>query len=495
MIKVFGFIFLLAFCFLDLQRASAQSCEQKEADRLQQASIYLVESAIVSPLKKPQCETCENLNPSKVEEGCDFIRNQSWKFSFPFGRIMDWRDLQNEQGGPAAFYKKFGLIPSPKSNNGLPMGVTLGPNGRDLYFNCFLCHGGTVNGEPFEGASNSKIKVDELLRSLKTRSVYMDTYLMTMGSLGVEGHPEANRANDHTKLALELRKGSSKGNFNLKGILTFLQESGKAFKDMPVTPVYAPPWWNSAPGLRKSSFFSGQLNLSAGHLGIMTMMSFLSKKEIAALNPSFEKALACVQSTPIPRKVFPTDPELVKQGAQIFNGGLNNKGDCNCNKCHGKTEMDKPWDYPEKQVPLNFVKTDPEMARSFNSDYRKRIAAFMKDVDPCSQFEDVEKEYIVAPPLIALFTKSGLLHNRSVPTLKDLLCTPQDERPMKWKIKGEPDVFDADSVDRSPTDTAGVYNTEGFGAKNIGHDFCTTELKNDSRSCKALIEYMKTLGP
>ncbi len=487
-------ILFLILLIGSIAKAEKLTCDQIREGRSQEARIYLVNENIISPISKyMSTTTCRKEDDNKAAEGCDFIRKDSWKFTLPFGTLTDWQKLQKKEGGRDKFYEKYGMISSPKPNYNLPMGVTLAPNGKSLHFNCFLCHGGTVNDLPFEGAANTKIKVDKLFSNFN-KSYLADAYLLAVGSFGVPHHPEANRGPESTKLALDLRNNPS-GNITLESISRYVLNQRKQQRNAPVIPSYAPPWWNVAPGLKSSAFISGQFSLGPSHMSVMAMLSNLTKDELKELNPSFEKVVACVQSTPVPRKEFKTDPKLVADGESIFKGRTFKNQDCNCAKCHGLTEMDLPWDYPDKQIRLDFVKTDPEFNKSFGPAYRKRLADFVKEIDPCSEFQESETEYIVAPPLIALFTKSGLLHNKSVPTLDDLLCTKQEERPRSWKIKSKPDVFDKNSVNRAPSPSPETYDTDLIGSKNTGHNFCTEELSRDPHSCQSIIEYMKKLGP
>lgn len=484
---------MITFAF-SFSSAKSISCEEKEKARSQETQIYLADEHITSPISRHNSSSmCRKEDLSIAAAGCNFVRKDAWKFTLPFGTLNDWKKLERKEGGRDSLYRKFGFVRSPSPNGDLPMGITLAPNGKDLHFNCFLCHGGSVNGRPFEGAANAELKIDELFKKFN-KNALVDAYLFAVGSFNVPNHPQANRGADSTKLALELRN-NEEGNVGLSSVTKYLWNQRSQQRNRPAIPNYAPPWWNAAPGLRKSAFITGQFNLGASHMGVMAMLTTLSKDELKALNPDFEKVVACVQSTPVPKKMFKTDPNLVKEGKLIFSGKKFANQDCNCMNCHGKTEMDARWDYPEKQVPLDYVKTDPEFNKNFGPDYRRRLAAFVKEIDPCSEFIDSPNEYIVSPPLVALFTKSGLLHNRSVPTLHDLLCVKENDRPKKWKLKADANVYDRNSVDRAAADSDTTYNTTLIGSSNQGHNFCTTELSSDETSCRSLIEYMKTLGP
>ncbi|MCB0577028.1 MAG: hypothetical protein KDC61_20890, partial [Saprospiraceae bacterium] len=101
----------------------------------------------------------------------------------------------------------------------------------------------------------------------------------------------------------------------------------------------------------------------------------------------------------------------------------------------------------------------------------------------------------VAPPLDGIWATAPYLHNGSVPTLEDLLNSPQ--RPAYWKRTFDNTEAEYDkvkvgwkySVETSQAD-ADTYNTTLAGYRNQGHTFGDV-LGADDR--KALIEYLKTL--
>ena len=104
----------------------------------------------------------------------------------------------------------------------------------------------------------------------------------------------------------------------------------------------------------------------------------------------------------------------------------------------------------------------------------------------------VRKEGYVAPPLDGIWLRAPYLHNGSVPSLTDLLKSP-DQRPTAF-YRG----YDVYNPDKGGFVTAGVdaekvgfrYDTSIRGNSNQGHLY-GTDLPTDDKN--ALVEYLKTL--
>src|SRR5258708_30189427 len=113
----------------------------------------------------------------------------------------------------------------------------------------------------------------------------------------------------------------------------------------------------------------------------------------------------------------------------------------------------------------------------------------MSHIDPnATAYVDDPNMGYVAPPLVALFLKPGLLHNRSVPTARTLLCKDPEGRPTRWRWKGEPGAFAEEALETSPPNGAGdVYDTQRRGLRNRGQDYCDAP-KEDPSARKGLSE-------
>lgn len=183
---------------------------------------------------------------------------------------------------------------------------------------------------------------------------------------------------------------------------------------------------------------------------------------------------------------FPIDRALAARGQTIFAA--------QCAGCHafGGDKVGTP-------IPIERIGTDrhrldswsEEAAAAFNAldGYRWRYTHFRKT------------EGYVAVPLDGIWARAPYLHNGSVPTLWDLLATP-DKRPTQFS-RGV-DVYDAKKVgfvsetavivasaeDAIPTRRGRVFDTAQPGNGNQGHMFGTWLPDQDKW---ALIEYMKSL--
>ena len=99
----------------------------------------------------------------------------------------------------------------------------------------------------------------------------------------------------------------------------------------------------------------------------------------------------------------------------------------------------------------------------------------------------------VAPPLDGIWITAPYLHNGSVPTLEDLLNSPQ--RPVYWSRTGESAEYDYKKVGwryERPEKPKGdwTFDTTLPGYSNQGHYF-GDKLSQGERT--AVIEYLKTL--
>lgn len=441
-------------------------------------------------------ETCADpTSPAAI--GCKLVREEAYRFSAPFVSTSGFQEAVKAAGGIEKFREKFGLFPASAEqrrgpNADLPMGFTYNKDRTQVHINCFLCHGGQVNGSSVEGGANGRLKFSELHNSIRGKPTIALTYKVAVGDVGFSGYPGATSATDVSLFTSSTRNPKTADIDKLAALQAVTK--GMVGARPKQVPVYASPWWNHAPGLRKFSFYStGAANQSVGHLMQFAMSSNLSGRKLRALVPDFEKILACVKGVRPPRSPIATDPEKVAEGREIFNGARSPDQNCNCAKCHGNTEHGN-YQYFEKAIRGSFIKTDPAQNIRMNDPQEmSRHIEVVRAIDPrvgASEFDTNEDRGYVAPPLVAMFTKDALLHNRSVPTARDLLCKTPENRPKRWAWTSHPDIFDGRAV--NPHANKGGYDTSGYGFSNAGHDFCGL-LKDDPKACDSLLEYLKTL--
>lgn len=409
----------------------------------------------------------------------------------------DLQRLKKKFKSNAEFLRHYGLLPRSTQlaagrNSDLPIGMTYSADRKSIHFNCFLCHAGLVNGEPYEGAPNTKLRFQELIDDLKLSDLNSHIYKLGGGTFGIKAMPGSTSANEIASLAVRSRNKGKVSRIELVKNL-FSSENIKA------VPVYPPPWWELRPGLRETLYADGSKDINHGHIMQFAATSEKDLTQLAMWSDKFKEVLGCIRDTPLPRPkgIFDEKTEL---GKRIYFGETFPKNqDCNCVKCHGSMDSRNRWDYRELRVPMSKLKTDETYFTQRTPEYERKLNEFLIGVgaSPQTEEETPKKNYMVAPPLTALYTRSALLHNKSVPTLKDLLCTPESERPARWRsLKTTPNVADYGSVDRNPTEDSfqnPIFDTNLRGASNSGHDFCTSELKRDPEKCSQLIQYLDQL--
>jgi hypothetical protein len=185
-----------------------------------------------------------------------------------------------------------------------------------------------------------------------------------------------------------------------------------------------------------------------------------------------------LRKLPPPKYPFPIDATLAEAGRPIF--------EQHCAGCHASERTGKP-------VPVEMVGTDRNRLDSWNKQAaiaaNKTVRAL--GVERKGMVEETLIGYI-AVHLDGIWLRAPYLHNGSVPTLRDLLTSP-DARPHAF-YRGY-DVYDQKDVGfvtRGPgAERVGTLMDVSLkGNGNQGHDYGT---KLAAREKDALIEYMKTL--
>lgn len=437
--------------------------------------------------------TCHVPNPAS--DGCRFVRDESYKFSEPVTTTKDFERLVAESGGMEKFRKRFGLFEASDEqkrgrNAGLPMGLTYSADKSHVHINCFLCHGGSVGGRSVEGGANARLRFENMVNAFKGKSLEGNLFVKMMGDTGFSDYEGATAAADMSLVVSGMRDAST-GNVDFRRVAGMLSQSARG-KQRKQIPVYAPPWWNNAPGLRRATFYSsGPTNQSAGHLMQFAMGSTLKGSDLRELVPAFNKILACVKSKPPPRSPLKVDQALANRGRGIYQGAASADRTCNCASCHGGGA----GTFPEKHSPLSQIGTDGALAGLYSYDDIGHHEKVLQTFDPESTVPHKGERDLgyVAPPLVALFTKPAFLHNHSVPTARELLCKSAADRAPVWSRRGEGSVFDDASVSRYAAGAGeSRYDTRRPGFSNRGHDYCKM-LKEDPKACDAMVEYLKTL--
>lgn len=347
--------------------------------------------------------------------------------------------------------------------------------------NCFLCHGGTVNGKVVPGAPNADIDMRGLADDLR------NTRLRTGRGLTPA---------DISKLTFPL--GSSVGvtNATAFGIVfgalrdADMEVATYRAREIEHHDVDAPPWWHVKH--RKSLYIDGFAPKNHRVIMQFALDPVNDRDRILGWEDDFRHILAYIESVEAPEYPWPIDEELAATGLTVF--------EKNCARCHG-TYGDggaDEVDYTEVMVPLEEIGTDPLRHRGLTPEFR----GWLKQSWMSHHGEDpviVEPAGYVAPPLTGVWASAPYLHNGSVPTLWHLLHP--DERPTVWR-KCQED-FDTKrvgvSVETYPAMPETVqdsytrrrhYDTTQPGKSAAGHDFPDALDESEKR---AVLEYLKTL--
>lgn len=367
------------------------------------------------------------------------------------------------------------------------------PNGvRVVVPNCFTCHAQKLNGAYIVGLGNSFSDytndrsttfgaVDAAMNLLYgTNSSEWEAY-QPFRDAGVLTGPhlvtEVVGVNTADKLTAVLAAHRDKDD------LTWYDTPSLPIPDLTV-PTDIPAWWLMKK--KNAMFYNGS---GRGDLArIMMSSSLLTLKDstkAAEVDSHFGDVYAFLQSIEPPVYPESINTNLSIRGKKVFN--------THCAKCHG-TYGDQEQ-YFNLLVDLDVVGTDP-MLSNFENDYTAFIKWF--NTGWFGQGEHAARfEYgngYVAPPLDGVWATAPYLHNGSVPTIEDLLYSPQ--RPTYWKRSFDDRDYDFKKVgwnyeiETAANGNKYIYDTTLPGYGNQGHYFGDVLTEVERRD---LIEYLKTL--
>ncbi len=193
---------------------------------------------------------------------------------------------------------------------------------------------------------------------------------------------------------------------------------------------------------------------------------------------SLQRVEDWLKELPPPKYPFDSDRTLASQGQKIFAN--------ECATCHAFGQPKTGQVIPVEEVGTDRNRTDhwtQEAADAFNEYAAKYTWDF-------NNFRD--SDGYVALALDGVWARAPYLHNGSVPSLQDLLESP--EKRTKVFYRGY-DVYDTEKVgfvsNGPEAEKDGFrYDTSVQGNSNQGHLYGTSLPADDK---KALIEYLKTL--
>jgi len=346
----------------------------------------------------------------------------------------------------------------------------------EFVMNCFACHGGNTLGAVFPGAPNSTYALESLIESVRKIKVAEKIPLthMDVGSMFMPLGTTVGSSN-------AVMFGVALMSFRDKDLNVLTQPpSAMKHHDMDT-----PPWWHFS---RKTHMYADGF-ADKGHKGLMQFMLVRQNgpERFREWTPDFADVYQFISSIKPPKYPLATDRALIAKGKIAF--------DEHCARCHGTYGADKS--YPELNVPMDEIGTDPLRWESLTSQYRTNYGESWF-ADYGEQSTIAAPEGYTAPPLDGIWATAPYLHNGSVPTLWHLLHP--DERPELWRrvalsldtakigFKIETPASVPDKLNNY--ERRWYFDTQRFGKSAAGHDF-PNRLSEEEKL--AVLEYLKTL--
>ena len=250
-----------------------------------------------------------------------------------------------------------------------------------------------------------------------------------------------------------------------------------------VAPTDVPAWWILKK--KNSLYYNG---LGVGDFARLSsasgMLVMQDSAEARQIDQHLVDVMAWIRTIEPPTYPYTTDAALVAQGKTGFEN--------NCSKCHGTYGVNAT--YPNLLVKTATVGTDPLLAQTYQT-YPQHHTWYNGSwyAQGPNKAQLLPTDGYVAPPLDGIWATAPYLHNGSVPTLEDLLNSPQ--RPRYWKRTFDNSDYDSGKLGWHYTSEAAktdndTYDTTLPGYGNGGHTFGDVLSATDR---KALLEYLKTL--
>jgi mono/diheme cytochrome c family protein len=381
----------------------------------------------------------------------------------------------------AAFRARYGLLPAPYDNDGLPMGLHYSKSflGKGIINDCLLCHAGAVAGQTIIGLGNAALDLQGLFGDFSAGEGY-----------------SANEFPFHFSYV--------RGTIDPVNPVTFLMELRKPdlsmqapakldyYHDLASDP---PAWWLLK--RKKTRNWTGAVDARSMRIDMVNLLSPLNSADyIKKQEPAFADIHAFVLSVESPKYPFSVDRELVVRGQGVF--------EQTCARCHGT--YGPGGKYPDKIVPLETIGTDPRLAQALSTKnlhvFNKSWFAQEKGPDG-KHFQIAEIGGYQAPPLDGIWATAPYFHNSSVPTVYHVLNSKARPKLFTRSYGSGKEDYDTvqlgvkfTALDKlpdaalSPAERRKIYDTSRPGLSNAGHTFGDS-LTEDER--RAVVEYLKTL--
>lgn len=373
-------------------------------------------------------------------------------------------------------YERYGWTPRP-GDEPAPLQYVVSSDGG-YTVNCFICHGGKVAGQVVPGLPNSHVALatfqEDLYRWREAAGRLDET-----ADSGMPGVPLGGSIGTTNAVVFGIALGSQR---DLR--LNFIR--AKSMPPMLHHDHDAPPWWH----VKRKKFLYADGFAPKAHRALMPflMLPQTGPEKFAEWEDDFRDILAYIESIEPPPFPFPIDRALAAKGETAFRQ--------NCAECHGT--YGPGGEYPERNVPIDEVGTDPLRWRALSP-----VARFGHQVSWFGEYGkhkvNARPEGYVAPPLDGVWASAPYLHNGSVPTLWHLFHA--DSRPVVW-TRSE-DGYDVERVGievrelseipseaKAPAERRRYFDTRVPGKSAAGHEFPESLTEDEKR---AVLEYLKTL--
>ncbi len=401
--------------------------------------------------------------------------------------VMGQRGVGTQDLGP--IYQRWGLILRDNKAQGIYSvpyeGMQVGVLG------CVACHSGKAAGEYIIGLGNKNIDVGQ---------IGTDAYLgMKVWGAIPRKNPAFKEVHER---ALSFTKGLSDKSISnqTQGLVPtslirswFYKVQNLPFPaNFPRGQVKVPHMWGYGEKRKSGSFWDGEGNGELGGWAIaVELYAGQTPENVREYYDRVHKAEDYLGDFLPPKYPFKIDREKAEKGAKIYQAS--------CQGCHGNHHRDlqgHPIYEKTKHIPLRVVQTDPDRLNALTEELYQLI-----DKNPLNDvIQSVRKPEpgYVAQKLWGVWSRFPYLHNASVPTVYDLLLSPE-LRPKSFSLKnaGEKDRFDEVKMGLTAggaenLKSRNVYDTVRPGHSNQGHYFDSfKKLTHENRL--ELIEFLKTL--
>lgn len=375
-----------------------------------------------------------------------------------------------------AFADYYGLHPAPYPNDGFPMGLRKGPQGKGLVIDCMVCHGGSILDNSYLGLGNASLELEALLVDMTTA---------TTGKPGKVPHRITNVRGTNEAFAMtEFLLANRNENLSLREKPSKTNLRDDVCEDVPA-------WWL----LKKKNKMYHTGSTSAR--SVRALMQFMldrgnSVETLEKEESVFKDIQAYLLSLTPPTFPDHVNKKLVADGKELFRD--------NCARCHGTYGPNGK--YESKLVKLSEVGTDPLRVNGLSPWYYEFYNASWFAKEKPEGVKATKNEGYVAPPLDGVWATAPYFHNGSVPTLYDVLNSKTRPKIFTRTFATDRNAYDFEKVgwkveapkgmpkNSPPIEMRKIYDTTQPGRGNGGHEF-GDDFSEDQR--RAVLEYLKTL--